>query len=463
LYLKKAKNIYLLALIATLFIIVPVSAQEGDPTGPIYLVQAGDTLSSIALRFDIPVAEIISQNAITDPDALNVGDGIVLPGIDWIDGTLILDEVDLGESYLSLRRKYLLDEESFGRLNRITSPHQLYFGFSALLAIERGENIESARVIVGLGESILEMALMAGENPWSVVSYNQIEGNWALIPGDVLFTPTTDNVGPGALPSPISQINVEGQALIQGKTAVIRVTATDVLSLGGKLIGHELQFFEEGSNQLVALKCIGLASREGNYSIVISGEYEGESFSYSQTIRVKDGGYDRETLTVDLALLDPELSNLETSYLREVMNSASSEKYWQGYWGAPHPYIDVINSEFGVERSYNQGAFQGFHYGIDFGGGVGIEVWAPASGIVVLAELLEVRGNATIIDHGWGIYSLYFHQSEIKVSVGDFVESGQLIGLVGNTDRSSGAHLHWEVWANGEAVEPMDWINLVFP
>ena len=90
---------------------------------------------------------------------------------------------------------------------------------------------------------------------------------------------------------------------------------------------RELQFFEEGNNQWVALQGIGLTSREGNYSLLISGEYDGESFSYSQTIRVKDGGYDRETLTVDLALLDPELSNLETDYLREVMNGASSEKF----------------------------------------------------------------------------------------------------------------------------------------
>lgn len=461
--LKNAKYIILVVIAALFLHAAPVNAQEDDPIGPTYLVQAGDTLSSIALRFDIPIAEIISQNSITDPDALNVGDGILLPGLDWIDGTLILEEVALGESYLSLRRKYLLDEESFGRLNRITSPNQLYYGFSALLASERGENIESARDIVGSGESLLEMALMSGENPWSLVSYNQLEGNWAAIPGDVLFTPNSNAEGPGALPSPISQLYIDGPAFIQGKTAVVRVNASDNISLGGKLIGHDLQFFEDGQYQWVALQGIGLASRAGNYSLIISGTFEGESFAYTQTIRVKGGGYERETLTVDPALLNPELSNAESALLRDVMDSPSPEKYWQGYWGAPHPYIDVINSEFGVERSYNQGAFQGFHFGVDFGGGVGIEIWAPAPGIVIFSELLEVRGNATIIDHGWGIYSLYFHQSEIKVSVGEFVDSGQIIGLVGNTGRSSGAHLHWEIWANGEAVEPLDWIYLVFP
>ena len=460
---KNAKFPIILTLAAIFLMATPVNAQDGDPIGPIYLVQAGDTLSSIALRFDIPVAEIISQNNITNPDALNVGDGILLPGIDWIDGTLILEEVDLGESYLSLRRKYMLDEESFGRLNRITSPNQLYFGFSALLASDRGENVNGARDVVGSGESILEIALSSGENPWALVSYNQIESNWALIPGDVLFTPSSNAEGPGALPSSISRLFIDERGFVRGKTSVIRVHTSENLSLSGNLIGHELQFFEESVNQWVALQGIGLASRAGNYSLIISGEFEGASFSYFQTIRVGDGAYERETLTVDPDLLDPELSKAESAFLREVMDGASPDKLWQGYWGAPHPYIDVINSEFGVDRSYNQGAFQGFHYGVDFGGGVGIEIWAPAPGIVIYSELLEVRGNATIIDHGWGIYSLYFHQSETKVSVGDVVESGQVIGLVGNTGRSSGAHLHWEIWANGEAVEPMDWINLVFP
>ena len=90
-------------------------------------------------------------------------------------------------------------------------------------------------------------------------------------------------------------------------------------------------------------------------------------------------------------------------------------------------------------------------------------ITAPAAGKVVFAGLWTVRGNATIIDHGWGIYSGFWHQSEIDVQVGQVVEQGQVIGLVGGTGRVTGAHQHWEVWANGVQVNPMDWLQQSYP
>jgi len=74
-----------------------------------------------------------------------------------------------------------------------------------------------------------------------------------------------------------------------------------------------------------------------------------------------------------------------------------------------------------------------------------------------------VRGNTTIIDHGWGIFTAYLHQSELQVTVGDRVETGQIIGLVGGTGRVTGPHLHWEVWVGGVPVDPIEWAEGAFP
>ena len=101
--------------------------------------------------------------------------------------------------------------------------------------------------------------------------------------------------------------------------------------------------------------------------------------------------------------------------------------------------------------------------GLDFCGGEGLQIFAPAPGKVVFAAPLTVRGNATIIDHGWGVYSGFWHQSQILVNVGDTVEQGQVIGLVGGTGRVTGAHLHWDLWVNGIQVNPLNWLNQTYP
>jgi murein DD-endopeptidase MepM/ murein hydrolase activator NlpD len=82
---------------------------------------------------------------------------------------------------------------------------------------------------------------------------------------------------------------------------------------------------------------------------------------------------------------------------------------------------------------------------------------------VVLAEPLVVRGNAVVIDHGMGLFSGYWHQSQLVVQAGQEVQAGDLIGYVGDTGLATGPHLHWEVRLNGIAVEPLQWIQQVIP
>jgi murein DD-endopeptidase MepM/ murein hydrolase activator NlpD len=81
----------------------------------------------------------------------------------------------------------------------------------------------------------------------------------------------------------------------------------------------------------------------------------------------------------------------------------------------------------------------------------------------VLAEELTIKGKAILIDHGWGVFSGYWHMSEFNVSVGDFVKSGDLLGQIGNTGRSAGPHLHFEIDISGTPVNPMSWLSQEFP
>lgn len=462
--LAKTAVVLLAAVLLASAIVQPVYAQQEEEEGVRYTVQPGDTLSSIALRFNVPINDIIAASELANPNALNVGDVLIIPGIDWVEGTLFFQNVALGDNYLSLKRRYLLSDEGMARLNQLTSPEQMYYGFPAMLASDHGELTGSARSVVAAGQSLWELAAASGDNPWALMAYNQLPGAWA-VPGDVVFTPGRQAPGPGGLPSGVQFVEVEGIGFVQGRTVVINAVTDPDIQMGGEFFRFPLNFFPESDSQQVALQGIPLYAETGTFDLTLAGTLaDGTPFSFTQPVRIASGGYESETLTVnDPALLNPELSEREMQQVYDMVMAATPEKRWAGYWGAPHPYINVINSSFGIHRSYNNGEYENYHYGVDFGGGVGIEIWAPAPGTVVFAGPLDVRGNVTIIDHGWGVYTGYFHQSQILVNVGDQVQTTQVIGLVGATGRITGAHLHWEVWVGGVSVEPMDWLNRIYP
>ena len=115
---------------------------------------------------------------------------------------------------------------------------------------------------------------------------------------------------------------------------------------------------------------------------------------------------------------------------------------------------------FGSQRTYGTDPAVSFHTGEDFSALPGTEVYAPADGVVMLAEAVFVRGNAVVIDHGGGVYTGYWHLSELALEAGTRVVQGQLLGKVGSTGLSTGAHLHWEVRVLGVAVDPLQWLTL---
>jgi len=98
------------------------------------------------------------------------------------------------------------------------------------------------------------------------------------------------------------------------------------------------------------------------------------------------------------------------------------------------------------------------HTGVDFGADTGDPIHAAADGVVASAGSLGGYGNATVIEHGGGIATLYGHQSEILVSEGERVTAGEVIGRVGCTGACTGPHLHFEVRVNGEPVDPMGYL-----
>ncbi len=103
--------------------------------------------------------------------------------------------------------------------------------------------------------------------------------------------------------------------------------------------------------------------------------------------------------------------------------------------------------------------YRSCHTGIDLSAGYGTAIQSAAAGKVVYVQNSGAYGLHTIVDHGDGVETMYAHQSSVAVSLGQIVSQGQVIGYVGSTGFSTGAHLHWEVHINGVPYNPLGWFG----
>jgi murein DD-endopeptidase MepM/ murein hydrolase activator NlpD len=150
--------------------------------------------------------------------------------------------------------------------------------------------------------------------------------------------------------------------------------------------------------------------------------------------------------------------NRENERAREIGREAHNHG---PMWTASflRPRASVVTSEFGSGRLFN-GALTTRHLGVDFRGAVGEPVRATNRGVVALVDNFVLAGNVVYIDHGAGVVTAYFHMSKTLVAAGDTVKRGQVIGLVGNTGRVTGPHLHWAARYGAITVNPLDLLAL---
>ena len=448
------------------FTVEPVSAQA---SGPVYIVQPGDTLSAIASLFNVTLNDLLTANPTLDPNVLAQGQQIVIPGLEGVTGVLETEIISFGDSLRSLSRRTQVSDAQLIKLNRLVSPTELYVGTSLIIPRQEQQTSLSTRMAAANGESLLELSVKEGSDPWTLTAVNKLSGTWDTLPGDVLYSPT-GNSGENAtgLPSALQSVTIKPLPLVQGGTEVIQAQAQEGTTLSGMLVDMPLHFFPSNNSQL-ALQGVDALREPGVYPLLIEASLpDGSKQAFEQMVLVTSGHYLSEDILLnDPSTIDPAVTEPEFQNIKAITAPATPTRFWDGIFMAPAVYPDCFTSRFGTRRVYkvvnSNEEVPGFHSGLDFCGGEGLQIFAPAAGTVVFAAPLTVRGNATIIDHGWGIYSGFWHQSQLLVNVGDMVQAGQVIGIVGGTGRVTGPHLHWEVWVNGVQVNPLNWLNQAYP
>jgi len=238
----------------------------------------------------------------------------------------------------------------------------------------------------------------------------------------------------------------------------------DPVAVSGQFLGRDLVVIErDAGRRHNILIGIPMFTDMNVYPLTLQvQDSAGQSSAVSAILQVISGGYGRQQITInDSELLAPAVEEAEIALITRLTGRFTSQQSWSDSLSLPA--AAPINAVFGTLRSYNGSPFDRYHGGVDFAGAPGTSVLAAADGTVVMVDRLQIRGITTLIDHGWGLYTLYAHQDETLVETGAAVTGGQVIGTVGTTGRSTGPHLHWEAWLNGVNVDPMQWVQEVFP
>ncbi len=454
----------LLVLLLTWLVTLP-PVVRAQTTGPQYIVQAGDTLFEIALRFGATLDALLTANPGIDANSLAVGQPLILPGFENLTGTLNIHTLEPGESLDSLALRLGLAPETLIRLNRIVNPERLYVN-QAVIIVEGA----SERLAVPLGEmyaaptGLLTLAASRNQGPWAVAAVNGLQHPGALAPMSHIAIPGGERATT-ALPAPLHTLQFSTLPPVPGRTLAIHIATAQPLTLSGSLGDWPLHFNREPTDPTTYYALIGIyrLAESNLYPLTLAATDDvGQVMRFSQSVPVREGDYGADPpLTVDSATLDPAVTAPETEQIKTIISAYTPTRYWNGLLALPS--VGVIRSYFGSLRSYNGGPYDSFHGGVDFTGREDRPITAPAPGVVVFTGALTVRGNATLLDHGWGVYTGYWHQSSIQVRVGQVVNTGDLLGFNGATGRVTGPHLHWEMWVGGFQVDPLEWTETTFP
>jgi murein DD-endopeptidase MepM/ murein hydrolase activator NlpD len=253
-----------------------------------------------------------------------------------------------------------------------------------------------------------------------------------------------------------------------GAVVTLALTATNqtdpISSVRGTLAGEPLHFAGSGA----AWRAIGGVPVDATGALTATAVVRRVS-GKTDTVRARvvlprQPPPPSQPLAVDNRFTQPLDAATEARIARE--NARARDIGKRSHESAPmwrstflRPRSSVVTSSFGSGRLFN-GQLTARHLGVDFRGALGEPVRASNRGVVALVGDFFLAGNVVYINHGGGVVTAYFHLSKTLVSEGDTVSRGQQIGLVGNTGRVTGPHLHWAARYGEITVNPLDLVKV---
>jgi hypothetical protein len=251
-----------------------------------------------------------------------------------------------------------------------------------------------------------------------------------------------------------------------GDVVLLRV-AEAPSDLEGEWGGRPLRFFAVPGG-LAALAGVDLETPPGPlpWRLVRPAGPGGPVVLAAGSVAVRPRSFEIQHLTLPPAQVDLDPATLarvkaEQAELAGVLAAGTGERLWRGAFQKPVE-AGRPTGGFGLRRIINRQP-RSPHAGFDWAAPRGTPVLAANAGTVALVAEHFFPGRLVVLDHGLGLFTLYFHLDEARVRSGEVVRGGQPIGTVGVTGRTTGPHLHFGVWLGGARVDPMTLLALVPP
>ncbi|MBN1881813.1 MAG: M23 family metallopeptidase [Deltaproteobacteria bacterium] len=254
----------------------------------------------------------------------------------------------------------------------------------------------------------------------------------------------------------------------QGGVDVVTIIGGGPISTAvGSFNGRTVYFNPASSDtEYLGLVSAHLQTDPKDASLRVEISYvDGTSEIISRSIAIVDGDYETQYLTLDEKWTSYDEETLariqrENNIIGALFKTETPDKLWTEPFMMP--LLGRITGEFGLRRYINDEP-RSPHSGIDISAVTGTPILAANDGRTVLVMDMFFSGLSLFIDHGQGLYTMYFHLSDVLVEEGDDVRRGDTVALVGATGRVTGAHLHFGVRHTNNKVNPWDLVNALSP
>jgi murein DD-endopeptidase MepM/ murein hydrolase activator NlpD len=217
-----------------------------------------------------------------------------------------------------------------------------------------------------------------------------------------------------------------------------------------------IRLFRQTDGSSFGLMPVLLDQKPGAYKIELLDQ-AGASVANS-SVEVLDAHFRKQNVTIAPSIAELKPSPEETEMTAAFRNTVSDTRFWSEPLEVP--VRGCMTSPFGVQRYLNGKPTGSAHAGLDQRSPPGTPIHAVDGGVVKIVREWPLHGRTVAIDHGQGLESMYLHMSKLAAAEGATVKKGDVIGYVGSTGRSTAPHLHWTVYANGVAVNPLDWVRV---